>query len=173
MDYSGLWFISSHGYLDLMFWDLFFHTKTPEMGGWVLPKAKCFFLAKKDDFNRGCFWSLSFGWNYIDLYVKDCEFELMSDEPFWEKKCCMCEYAKKKGHNMLLTPKTNNNNSNAVQLMDCDGLCMISTFQDSLYRISVTSMWVLQLPNPSRSLLYRFFLQDPIPTCMIGRWVSA
>ena len=79
MGYSGLWFISSHGYLDLMFWDLFFHTKTPEMGGWVLPKAKCFFLAKKDDFNRGCFWSLSFGWNYIDLYVKDCEFELMSD----------------------------------------------------------------------------------------------
>ena len=80
-----------------------------------------------------------------------------SREPFWEKKCCMCEYAKKKGHNMLLTPKTNNNNSNAVQLMDCDGLCMISTFQDSLYRISVISMWVLQLPNPSRSLHLRWF----------------
>ena len=91
------------------------------------------------------------------------KWSLNQGNPSEKRSIAFVNMQRKKGHNMLLTPKTNNNNSNAVQLMDCDGLCMISTLQDSLYRISVISMWVLQLPNPSRSLLYMSFFARSNP----------
>lgn len=95
-------------------------------------------------------------------------------EPFWEKKCCMCEYAKKKGCNMLLTPKTDTvliiitiiMLCNSWIVLDCAWFPPCRTLYPEFRSCRCEFCNYQTHPGP-------FTCDDSISTCMMGRWVSA